>query len=82
MVLSLINSCAVLYILDITTVQCSTTVDCAISDLGTMTPRDCCVGTQSSLAYTVPGSAECHPCVGRLCVKTSYILILFLKFCN
>lgn len=55
------------YPTDLGLVECSSTVGCMNSDLGTVTARECCNGNQEGLAYTLPGSGVCHMCtVGKL----------------
>ena len=57
---------------DLGIVECSTTHNCAIPDLGNMTNTQCCIKNSAGRAYTVPGSdSECHICIGML-VQISY----------
>ena len=53
-----------LHIIDLGLVECSTTTDCLGSTLGMMTIKKCCAENREGLAYTSPGSDECHVCIG------------------
>ena len=55
----------ILFIIDLTLVECSTSLDCTESDLGIMKASECCVNSLNGSAYTIPGSEECHTCVGK-----------------
>lgn len=50
--------------LDLGLVECSVTTDCLGPTLGMMTIKRCCVDNREGLAYTTPGSNECHVCIG------------------
>ena len=44
-------------------VECSTTLNCS-SDSELMSARKCCVNSVEGHAYAIPGSRECHTCIG------------------
>ena len=53
---------------DLGLVECSTTTNCLGPTLGMMTIKKCCTGNREGLAYTSPGSNECHVCIGMYTV--------------
>ena len=52
-------------IIDLSLVKCSETMECTNSTLGLMTATECCIGNSDGVAYTKPGSEECHVCIGK-----------------
>ena len=55
-------------------VECSTTLNCS-SDSELMTARECCVNSVDGHAYTIPGSGDCHTCIGTSPMKISTIFL-------
>ena len=51
------------------TAVCRGQVGCIGTDLGVLTPRECCVQNENGFSYRVQGQEICIPCVGK-CTKT------------
>lgn len=47
-------------------VHCSTTLDCSTTSANMMSPRECCVISEGSLAYFDTEEEQCHVCIGKL----------------